>query len=224
MAKAKSKSAKPVKPGKKIENGQMSPPPPGAHDGEKKYGFGLGITIGILLGLFLGTGTLLFFELQRKDVLENVQTSIEKQMEVNNIPKSSTDASLPKVLPDNGLDQSISPQNTSGTPEVFQTSPLDNARDVPADAEISISFTASMDPDTLSKDTISVFSTDDLDDISDQMTFNYREESRQLTINFLDSTADFGSENIIEVVLTTKVKNIEGKSLEESFKLKFVTL
>ncbi len=204
---------------------RMTPPPPGAHAGEARYGFGMGFLVGVLLGLFIGAGLLLFFEMQRKDILESVQETVANQ--AGESKPLSSDISRPRII-SNDVNNTTdaggqNSQNSKQAPGIVATSPEDGARTVPADVDVAIGFDTDMGPGTFNKNTISVFSTNDLRDIADELRFNYHAESKQLTLEFDKIGRDFGSGNVIEITLSTGVKSQAGIALSRSYKLKFET-
>jgi hypothetical protein len=193
----------------------MDPPPHGAHLGERSGGLGLGLIIGVLLGLLIGAIALLVFKLQSGDT----QTT-QNQVVTNEPTDRPTEVPRPTVSLDplNELNQSTQPVPV---PEVTSTSPTDGANAVPVDADIVITFSGDMDPETLTAETVSIFNSTSSQNISSLMEYSYRQDSRQLTISFADMTAEFDSKSTFEVLLSTGIQSSLGEPLAEPYTFSF---
>lgn len=208
----------------------MSPPPPGAHEGDRVHGIGLGILVGALLGLAIGAVTLLAFVLMRRDVVEEI---------VNNQPLNPPfEAPRPTVLPSNTTNvvntvnepaptpaptptEPVNQPASSAAPSVESTSPPDGATDVPKDAEVVITFATDMDPATLTSGSVSVFDAEQGTNIASQLKMSYRADAKQLSITAPEGAYGWGSGNTIDVEVSTIAKDVQGRPLAKAFRMTF---
>lgn len=200
---------------------RLAPPPPGAHTHEQRHGIGLGLVIGILLGLSIGAVSLLVFSIMREDTVSEITKPAAPA--IQNIAPT-VQAPRPEVLPRNtNTINNIPTKPVSPAPEVVSTSPLEGATNAPADIEIAITFSAAMDPETLDEKTISVVNETANEDLTSDMQFVYRADTRQVTISFSDPTKSFGDKQVIRVVVSTDATDLAGSPLEDTFELTFTT-
>ncbi len=206
------------------ETAGLTPPPPGAHTHEQRHGIGLGLLIGILLGLAVGSVSLLVFSLMRDDTLDKLPLSTPVTQNIVNVTPVQTPR--PEVRPSNTpiINEPTDTESTdSKAPRILSTSPIEGATNVPEDAEIALTFNTSMDAETLDATTITITNKTTDEDLTEDMQFVYRADTRQVTISFRDPTASFGAEQLIEVVVGKKAKSAVGTPLEEAFELTFTT-
>lgn len=202
----------------------MTPPPPGAHEGDRVHGVGLGILVGALLGLAVGAVTLLIFVLVRRDVAEEV---------VRNQPFNPPfEAPRPVVLPSNTPSSTVNEPSVNSTPteptpttppSIASTSPLDGASDVPQDADVVLTFATDMDPATLTNASVSVFDAEEGTNIASQLEISYRADARQLTIAAPADADGWGSGSTIDVEVSTIAKDPQGTPLAQAFRMTFTT-
>jgi hypothetical protein len=210
---------------------QFEPPPPGAHIGERTHGLGLGLFVGALLGLLIGAITLLVFQLQRRDAvdeasggetMENKPT--ENTSEPINIVQPPIEIPLPEVLPtNNSTPSSTIDLDDQTVPVVVSSSPTHGASAVPTDAQILLTFNVAMDEETITAETVSVFDTTNDENISADFTLSYRQDSKQLTIAFADPGTTLSAKTEYGVLVSTGVRSISGIALETPFRLTFTT-
>jgi hypothetical protein len=195
----------------------MDPPPHGANLGERSGGLGLGLIVGVLLGMLIGAIALLVFKLKSDDAPE------PQNQTITNAPTDTpTEVPRPTVSPDplNELNRSTEPVPV---PEVASTSPTDGASSVPVDADIVITFSGDMNPETLTAETVSVFNSTSSQNISSLMEYSYREDSRQLTISFANAADMLDSKASFEVLLATGIESSLGEPLAEPYTFSFTT-
>ena len=186
----------------------MAPPPPGAQEGDRPHGLGLGLLVGVLLGLAIGAVTLLVFAIMRRDIVENV---------VNN---SASKLNPPIVAPRPVVKPA--PSTPSVTPVVTSASPLDSATDVPPDADVILTFASDMDSTTLTSASVTVYDAAQGKNISADLQLTYRGDAKQLTISW-GGTGNWGSGNTVDIEVSTLAKDIAGQPLAEPFRMTFST-
>jgi hypothetical protein len=203
---------------------QFDPPPAGAHIEERSVGLGLGLLVGALLGLLIGAITLLTFQLQRRDAVEEVKNvPAESNQPPINIVQPPIEIPRPEVLPTNNTTPAPTTENDPTIPVVVSSSPKDGATAVPIDAQIVLTFNVDMDPATITSETISVFNTTANQNITADFRLTYRQDAKQLTIAFADANDALSPGFEYGVLASTGVKSISGVSLEEPFRLTFTT-
>lgn len=202
-------------------------PPPERKEREH-HGLGLGVFIGALVGLLIGASALLVFELTRRDALEDVRDILREQ---SNEPASNITNDLrPEVITNETKDlgrpvvitnstNTTKEEPTNDAFEVESTLPRADATSVPADSEVTLTFSAEMDPVTLSASTISVY--ENGKNISSSMDYRYRDESMQLTIRFSDASRTFTDGAAVQIIVSREVETTEGEHLEDPFALEF---
>lgn len=203
-------------------------PPPERKEREH-HGLGLGIFIGALVGLLIGALVLLVFELTRRDALEEVRNVLQEQ---SNKPASvptpqeatanSVELPRPIVVPDTNdapVTNTIPARPVREELTVVSTSPRADATSVPADSDIVLTFSSSMDADILNSSTVSLY--ENSKNISAQMDYRYREESKQLTIRFDDASRKFAAGAVVQLIVSREVQSATGESLTNPFSLEF---
>ncbi|MFO0702394.1 MAG: Ig-like domain-containing protein [Candidatus Andersenbacteria bacterium] len=191
----------------------MSPPPPGAHRGERtqRTGLGAGLLVGALVGFALVAATIA--------VLQVVRPTLPPAT-----LNPSTQSERPTVLPDNSSQRQPSDVVQTGTsPGVAAASPLDGATGVPPDAEVTLTFATDMIPATLSADSISVYDAARGANIAPELTFTYRRDAKQLTIGHATPGTTWGSGNSIDVEVTVAATDVAGHALAAPFRMTFST-
>lgn len=195
----------------------MEPPPPGAHEGERSRsqrastgssGIGLGVVVGLLLGVAVAATTLLVLTLVNQQPARSSSVTTTPLNPVFQSPR-------PVVLPSN-------PPVPTVAPSVTSTSPLDGATNVPADADITITFASDMDQATLNATTVSVFDGVRGKNVAAGLEFTYRSDAQQLTMS-LPPGQTWGSGNTIDVEITTGATDAQGAALAAPFRMTFST-
>lgn len=205
------------------------------------HGLWLGVFIGALLGLLIGSITLLAFELNRRDALEEVK---EKLGEVEQPSREVVATETAKTAPvENGMGERVLPGDsgqpavasdapaslmhttprtrstltTEPGPTVLGSSPADGGVDIKDDMDLSLTFSEPMQPSSLTMDTVVVY--ENGKNISDHLKYDYNSETNRLEMRLLGKT--FGAGAQVEIRVTPRVQSQKGVPFERMQTISF---
>lgn len=207
----------------------MTPPPPGAHEGEREraseIGVGLGVLIGAVFGCAAAATTVLVIALMRGGLNQPVVKLNPSFQAPRPTVVPATNAAVPAANTSVTNSPVVGPPatNTPAVPaSVVTTSPADGATAVPVDANIVLTFATDMDAASLGATTVSVFDTKRGKNIAAELGFSYRQDAKQLTIALPNGVA-WGSGNTIDVEVSVRAKDVAGQPLGQPFRMTFST-
>ena len=107
---------------------------------------------------------------------------------------------------------------------IKETKPQPNAVDIPEDTLIAITFGMDINRNTLNTRNILVLDGNQGGRlISDRFLFRYVAETRVLFIYLKSDIERLGSNNTIEIILTSRIANIRNQKMDIPYHLRFTT-
>ncbi len=209
----------------------MEPPPAqkpkSVEPQPEHHGLWLGVFIGALLGLLIGTATMLVLELNRRDALDELKQQLQTNSAPAAVPATSQRppapvAAVTNTAPSPQLQRSSSASssaaasllNTAQTgqaPIMLGSSPADGGKDIAKDMTLSLTFSESMLESALTSNSVIVY--ENGKNVSDQFKYTYRDDMHRLSLQRDGTTFTPGAQ--VEIRITPLVKSQKGVAIEQ---------